>query len=145
MSVICRTRLKDVDISKTQPSKYFVYMYWENPTKTEYRTTLTATYSHTFWLQSFGRSHKSLANAKNFVTVPFYFEFEGNFRVPFLRFSKTIFVNIDWIPCEQWFLQTGRCATNGEKPPRHKTTIIQIQSISSVISQSFSSCLRYKE
>ena len=94
MSVICRTRLKDVDLSKTQPSKYFVYMYWENPTKTEYRTTLTATYSHTFWLQSFGRSHKSLANAKNYVTVPFYFEFEGNFRVAFLRFSKTIFVNI---------------------------------------------------
>ena len=94
MSVICRTRLKDVDLSKTQPSKYFVYMYWENPAKTEYRTTLTATYSHTFWLQSFGRSHKSLANAKNYVTVPFYFEFEGNFRVAFLRFSKTIFVNI---------------------------------------------------
>ena len=94
MSVICRTRLKDVDISKTQPSKYFVYMYWENPTKTEYRTTLTATYSHTFWLQSFGRSHKSLANAKNYVTVPSYFEFECNFRVAFLRFSKTIFVNI---------------------------------------------------
>ena len=27
MSVICPTCLKDVDLSKTQPCKYFVYMY----------------------------------------------------------------------------------------------------------------------
>ena len=27
MSVICCTRLKDLDLSKTQPCKYFVYMY----------------------------------------------------------------------------------------------------------------------
>ena len=31
---------------------------------------------------------------KNYVIVRFYFEFEGKFRVFFLRFSKTIFVNI---------------------------------------------------
>ena len=41
-----------------------------------------------FLITIIGRSHKSLANAKNYVTVKFYFEFQGNFRVGFSSFIK---------------------------------------------------------
>ena len=50
----------------------------------------------------------------------------------FVSQKESLLISDNWVPREQWFLQAGRCATKGEKPPRHKTTIIQILTDKSV-------------
>ena len=45
---------------------------------------------------------------KNYVIEPFYFEFEGNFRLAFLRFSKTMFVNIRQLNTLRAVVSPGR-------------------------------------
>ena len=65
------TRLENVDLSKTQPCKYFVYtiLTEEIQAKTEERATQTAIYCDTFLLQSLGTRNSSLANAKIYVLL----------------------------------------------------------------------------
>ena len=55
----------------------------------------------------------------------------------FVSQKESLLISDNWVPREQWFLQAGRCATKGEKPPRHKTTIIQILTDKSVFLKLF--------
>ena len=84
--VFTETSLEDVDLSKTQPFKYFVYMDRGNQSQEWRGITQTAIKCDTFWLQSFGTRHSCLANTKiicyRAVFALFYhFIFEGNFQV----------------------------------------------------------------
>ena len=91
MSVILQkdftdTNLEDVDLSKTQPFKYFVYMDRGNQNQEWRGITQTAIKCDTFWLQSFGTRHSCLANTKilcycTVFALFYYFIFEGNFQV----------------------------------------------------------------
>ena len=56
------TRSEDVDLSKTKPCNYFVYMDRENPSQ-EW-TVVTVINCDTFWLQSFGTRNSYLANTR---------------------------------------------------------------------------------
>ena len=69
--VFTETRPEDVDLTKTKPCKYFVYIEREIQAKNEEWMTQTAIYCDTLWLQSVGTSNSSLANKKKCVTVPF--------------------------------------------------------------------------
>ena len=70
--VFTETRLEDVDLTKTQPCKHFVYMERGNPShsgvKREQRAQ-TATYRDTFLVQLFDTRNSSLANAKIYVLL----------------------------------------------------------------------------
>ena len=67
--VFTETRREDVDLTKTQPCKYFVYIEREIQGKGEGWTMQTAIYCDTFWLQSIGTSNSSLANKKKYVLL----------------------------------------------------------------------------
>ena len=63
--VFTGTRVTDLDLSKTQPCKYFVNMDQGNQSQEWRGTTQTAINCDTFWLQSFGT--RSSANTKIYM------------------------------------------------------------------------------
>ena len=87
--VFTKTRLEDIDLSKTQPCKYFVYviMDWGKSNR-RLRSELhkqQIIYCDTLWPQSFGTC-KVLWQIQQFMSYCtafafFYFEFDGN-QVP---------------------------------------------------------------
>ena len=83
--VFTETRLEDVDLTKTQKCKYFVYMERGNPSQ-----ELRVNYANSNMLRYFLRNHLAhvivLWQMQRFmcyctVFALFYFEFEGNFQV----------------------------------------------------------------
>ena len=84
-------RLEDVDLSKTQPYKYFVYM--------DRGTTQTAINLNTFWLQSFGgTSKREYGKYKNlYVTVPLLHYFFFLSRPEYMSRAGLLCIPAPWL------------------------------------------------
>ena len=67
--VFTETRLEDVDLTKTQKCKYFVYMERGNPSQELRVNYANSNMLRYFLLQSFGTRSSSLANAKIYVLL----------------------------------------------------------------------------